>query len=393
MVKVCMVTTSYPRWRGDAGEFLADLARHLVAEQDVQVTVLAPGHPDAPAVENDCGVEIRRLRYFWPAKLEKLAYGHGIPWNLRRSVIAWLNIPFFFLAFGWQILRRGRRADVIHGHWGILGALAVFLRPLHRRPVMITVHGTDLRISFAPIRWITRWAIRRANIVTTPSPDFRDACAEIRGSDESCHFVPHGLTFPGLDEIRRARKAATGARGGVGIVTVGRLIVERRHALLIRAFARFRAETPSATLTIVGDGPERASLESLIEQLGLSEAVRLVGRVAAEDVAGYLLSADLYVSPTTVDTFGLATVEAAAHGLAVITTNVGFPPTLVIEGESGYVVQPDDEDALLEAMKKIISSGKIAAAGARMHQCVEEMGLTWPRCAAGTADLYRAMST
>ena len=385
-----MLTTSYPRWNGDAGEFLADLVKHLADGEGVQVVVLAPGDAAAPSVERSGGAEVRRLKYFFPPRLQKLAYGDGIPWNLRRSLWAWLNVPCMLAVFAWNLCARyAGSADVVHAHWGVLGALAVLTRPIHRRPVMLTVHGTDLRIRFAPIRWITSWAVRYADAVAAPSTEFQRICSRIRGSRGPCCFLPHGIARPSEAEIERARASSGSPGGGARIVSVGRLIPERRHDLLVRAFRRVREKVREATLTIVGGGPQFEPLRALTGELNLRDSVRLIGRVPSGEVPSYLFSADLYVSPTTVDTFGTAVVEAAAHGLPVVTTRVGFPGDLVPEGEGGFVVDPGDEDALAEAMMNVLEDERQRARmGKRMRERIDELDLTWPRCAAATARIY-----
>jgi glycosyltransferase involved in cell wall biosynthesis len=357
------------------------------------VTVLTPAAPGYPGREEAEGVHVRRVRYFWPASAQRLAHGHGIPWNLRESWCARLNVPAFMLAFAWAIQRGARRADVVHCHWGVLGAVAVALRPLHRRPVVVTSHGSDLSTGIAPIRWVSRWALRRADAVTTPSPDYVELCAQIRGGAVDVHFTPHGVAPPGDWQAVCRMRGEARRPGGPHLVSVGRLIRERRHAALVRAMVALRQQHPEATLTLVGDGPEAAALRALAGGLGLGDAVRLPGAVAPADVPQFLLEADLYVSPTTVETFGLAAVEAAAHGLPVVTTRVGFPPELV-GADGGWTVPPGDDEALQGALAEAAGDAderrrRAAAAFAR----VQAMGLTWTAAARKMIAVYESVTS
>lgn len=116
------VTTSYPRWQGDHSDtVLAGLTGHLVSEQKVIATVLAPADIGAARLESAPGLEVRRLRYFWPARWQKLSYGAGIPWNLTCGMMPWVNLPFFLAVFAGTICRHARKADVVHAHWGVMG--------------------------------------------------------------------------------------------------------------------------------------------------------------------------------------------------------------------------------------------------------------------------------
>ena len=390
-MRVCLVTTSYPRWGGDAADtFLGALARHLAGARGLDVTVLAPGSPDAPARERCGRLRVHRVAYFWPRRLQRLAYGAGVPWNLAHRPLAWLNLPCFLAAMGRAILRHAPHCDVIHAHWGGVGALAVGLRRFHRRPVVLTVHGSDWRSGLAPIRWATRWAVRRADAVTTPSREFHAEMAGLREGRGRCCFIPNAVELPPLEDLARPRGSSA---AGPHIISVGRLIPQRRHDLLIGVLAALRPRFPGATLTLVGDGPARAGLERQARDLGLAEAVQVTGWLDPAVVSRCLKRADLYVSPTTVESFGMAVAEAAAHGLPVVTTRVGYAAHLVLDGETGYVVAPGDADALAVAVAKALADPEgCRRMGRRGRRRVEDLGLVWPKVAARFADLYAALA-
>lgn len=392
-LRVCVVTTSYPRWPGDlAGTAMAGLTSHLASEQKMEMTILAPAHVGALSRESAPGLEIRRLRYFWPARWERLAYGAGIAWNLTGGLMPWINLPSFLVVFAGAICKYARKADVVHAHWGVMGALAILTRPIHRRPVVVTIHGTDWRTRIFSIHWLTYWAIKHADVVTTPSMEFHQEFCRIRTDKQRCYFIPNGIDYPAREEVERQRAALGSFDNGVRIISVGRLIPERRHDLLVRAFAKIKRRFGSATLTLVGDGPSRNSLILLAAKQRLSDSVRLVGSVPPAEVPRYLLSSDLYVSPTSIESFGMAVLEAAVYGLPVITTQVGFAARIVVDGETGYTVPPNDEHALVEAMTRMLEDpGQLRAAGRRMRERVEQLELTWSACAQKIAALCRLL--
>jgi glycosyltransferase involved in cell wall biosynthesis len=270
-----------------------------------------------------------------------------------------------------------------------LGALAILTRRFHRACVVLTVHGSDLRSAMAPIRWATAWAIGRAEAVIAVSPELADECRHARPG-ANVHFVPNGVELPKEGDLQALHACAPERPGRPHLVTVGRQVAERRHALLIRAFAEIRAEHPHATLTLVGDGPERETLEAVARECGVSNAVRFTGQVPTERVREYFLVGDLYVSPTTIESFGLSVAEAAACGLPVVTTRVGFPQRLVADGRTGRVVPPDNQVALTAAIRELLAAPEqLRAMGQRMRERLLEMGLTWKSCAARTRNVYR----
>ena len=98
-LRVCMLTTGFPRFQGDLfGTFVLELAQELAAGA-AAVEVLAPHAGGLPTSERFGQVEIRRFRYFCPASRQAVAYGGGIPTNLRTSWAARLQVPFFLLGF------------------------------------------------------------------------------------------------------------------------------------------------------------------------------------------------------------------------------------------------------------------------------------------------------
>ena len=387
-----MITTSYPRHPGDsAGHFVESLAKHLADEQDVHVDVFSPADHGSPTTESQGRINVRRLRYFWPSRWQCLAYGAGIPANLRTKKLALLNVPCLLAAFMLALIRRAGRCDWIHAHWGVLGALALWTKPFHRRPIALTVHGSDLRTQNRVIGTLTKFAIKRCDLVMVPSEDFRDRCCELRNEPQDspfCQFVPHGINMPPLDRLESDwRDNSTKPKT---LISVGRLIPERRHDLLIESIPAIRDAHPDVRLILVGDGPERTALESQADQLGVRDHVEFVGHVPVEAVSDQLMRAGLYVSSTNAETFGLAVAEAAGHAMPIVTTDVGFPGQMVIEDETGHVVETNNAAAIADAVLDVLNDAvRQQNMGFAMRSRLDEMKLTWSASAARVATLYR----
>ncbi|MFQ5483238.1 MAG: glycosyltransferase family 4 protein, partial [Nitrospinaceae bacterium] len=100
---ILLLTSTFPRWEDDAQvpRFILDLGRKLTA--DFRVHVLAPHAPNAAREETLHGMRVLRHRYFFPESLQTLAYGAGIPNNLRANPLRWLQAPPFFLG-QWRAL-------------------------------------------------------------------------------------------------------------------------------------------------------------------------------------------------------------------------------------------------------------------------------------------------
>ena len=128
----------------------------------------------------------------------------------------------------------------------------------------------------------------------------------------------------------------------IGIVA--RLDAVKNHPMLLRAFRRVVAELPGTNLVIVGDGPENRDLQGLASSLGISDSVLFLG--ARTDIAELLHTFDLFVLPSFSEGMSITLIEAMSAGLPVVATNVGGNPEVVNHGETGYLVENDNEQEL-----------------------------------------------
>jgi glycosyltransferase involved in cell wall biosynthesis len=150
------------------------------------------------------------------------------------------------------------------------------------------------------------------------------------------------------------------------IIAVGRLIAKKGFANLIRACGLVAERGKSFQCEIIGEGPLENELRAQIEQLGLQNRVALTGSKPQRDVRQRLAAANVFVLPSVLDAQGgmdnLPTVimEAMATGLPVISTNIGGIPEMVVQNETGFLVQPGDSVALAGAIEKVIDDGQLA---------------------------------
>jgi glycosyltransferase involved in cell wall biosynthesis len=150
------------------------------------------------------------------------------------------------------------------------------------------------------------------------------------------------------------------------IIAVGRLIAKKGFANLIRACGLVAKRGKSFQCEIIGEGPLENELRAQIEQLGLQNRVALTGSKPQRDVRQRLAAANVFVLPSVLDAQGgmdnLPTVimEAMATGLPVISTNIGGIPEMVVQNETGFLVQPGDSVALAGAIEKVIDDGQLA---------------------------------
>lgn len=265
-----------------------------------------------------------------------------------------------------RLLARGRY-DVLHAHLveaELLTALALLVAPGRR--FVVTKHNDDPFWHRAPVRQIARWVARRADRVIGISEHVARAFVQLGLPAATMRAVHYGLD-PASPGDRAAARAALGLPPDAPVVgTVGRLVPQKGHDLLVAALAHL---PPDVHLAIIGEGERRDALLQQARTLGLDDRVHLAGW--RPDAAALMAAFDLFALPSRWEGFGLVLLEAMAQSLPVVASRVSAIPEIVIDGETGRMVPPDDVPALAVALSHVLASpGRLGANGRRrLEQC------------------------
>ncbi|MBN62234.1 MAG: hypothetical protein CME20_12830, partial [Gemmatimonadetes bacterium] len=314
-LRVGMLTTGFPRFEGDLfGTFVLELAREL-AGSGAAVEVLAPHEGGVATRETFGAVAVRRFRYFWPAKRQAVAYGGGIPTNLRTRWAARLQVPFFLLGFWWSAFKLVRRAQVVHCHWTITGLVGLLATRLWRRPLVLSVRGSDIHLVDKGLlavlhRRIYGWM----DAVVAVSEDIATKLGQCGVPRDKVIVVPNGVDsrFQPGDRAAARREFDLPAEGRV-VLFVGLLVPVKGLELLVEALSLLEGEKPLCLL--VGSGPQQESLERTAAELGLTDHLRFVGRRPSDEIPRWMAAADLLVLSSLSEGRPNVVLEAQACGL------------------------------------------------------------------------------
>jgi len=338
-VKVVVLTTSYPRGPEDvAGSFVRD-GVELLRRGGVDVTVVSPSS----------------FRHYG------IAYGDGIPANLRARPWRVLLLPLFLVSYAHAARRAACGADVVHAHW-LPSALAGVATG---RPLVVQLWGSDVALARrAP--WLARLLLRRARVVVCASSALASDARALGGRD--VRVVPASVPVP----------------GSVGppddpphVLYVGRLAEEKG----VRVLAEAARGLP---LVVVGDGPLRSLTPGAL------------GFVAPAELGAYYERAAVVVAPSLREGYGMTVREAMAHGRPVVASAVGGLVDAVEDGVTGLLVPPGDAEALRGALERLLADPGLrerlgAAARSRVRETLSadaELGaLQGAYAAAGGASL------
>jgi glycosyltransferase involved in cell wall biosynthesis len=384
LMRICFLATSYPRWRGDlSGSFIEALADKLTANHGCEITVIAPYAPGSQLSERRGRIEVRRFRYAWPDRIGRLCYDGGIPAALQlRPWMVW-QVPGLLASMFKQAVACASHADLIHCHWTICGFVGLQARSVHRRPVVVTAHGSDVSLapSLSLLQMLNRQVVRRADAMVVVGSRQLSALA-VAGCRSRVAHIPNGVDDVFLPDPLPSCK-------DVDLVFVGRMAPEKRPDLLIEALSELGRRGVRPRTRLVGDGPLCSVLARKIGEAGLSH-VELVGPVAREDVAAELDRAAALVLVSSREGFPTVVLQAMARGLAVLCTDVGSICDVVRDGTNGELLPAKITAAMLaERLERFLCDRqRIAAMGAAARTTVRT-DYTWDLAARKYYDLYR----
>jgi glycosyltransferase involved in cell wall biosynthesis len=358
--KILVLTTTFLRWRGDTDPpFVFELCRRLAGNFDV--TVLAPHFPGSASEENMDGIRVVRFRYFFEP-WEKLAYGSGggILARIRINPLWGLLVPFLVAGQVLATLRmlRRERFDLIHAHWLVPQALSVIIvRVLSGRdiPALATAHGGDLYgLRGRLMDRLRGFVLSKIDAVTVVSRAMAEDLVRSGVPREKVRVIPMGT------DLTKMFCPGPVSRNAKQVLFVGRLVKKKGCRYLIEAWPKVIAKEASARLLIVGDGPERESLEKRAVELKTGDSVRFLGALPQASLPDLYRSSAVVVFPSIVgrggdrEGFGLVLVEALGCECAVVVTDLPAMRDIVQDGETGLVVRRESSEEIAGAVLRLL---------------------------------------
>jgi glycosyltransferase involved in cell wall biosynthesis len=257
-------------------------------------------------------------------------------------------------------LIRNSPADLVHLHVPNPGAAFSFLTSGHHGKLVITHHADTL--GRKALRWMSdvfvRKAMERAAAIIVTSERYFKSSVELAPFREKCRVIPLGIDLSQAAEDDDATVGKLRAEFGEPLVlAIGRLVPYKGFDILIRAM-----KSVDAKLLVIGTGPKSAELQALIDNSGIQDRVKMIGRV--DDLSPYFRAASLFVmsSTTRAEAFGIAQLEAMAAGLPVINTDIDSGvPEVSIDQETGITVPAGDVNLLAEAIELLLMRADLRA--------------------------------
>ena len=339
-IHVVMIIQGYFPRIGGAERQLAALAPAL-RDEGVAISVLTRRYPGLKPFELIEGIPVYRL---------------PIPGPVPTAALV-------FTAAAVPLLRR-LKPDVVHAHEMFSPATtAVAAHRWLGLPYAVTAHrsgplGDVARMQNRPFGKRRLQAIRQtAAAFFVISREIDQELGTLGIEKSRRHYVPNGVDTTSFMPVATEQKAALRQELGLpldGTITMfaGRLVAEKRINHLVSVWPQVRATYPNATLLVLGSGEEAANLKT-------AAGAGVIFGGGVHNVTPYLQAADVFVLPSVAEGFSVAMLEAMATEKAVLLTDVGGARDAIDHGANGWLVPPDDPQALQAALIHLLSDAAL----------------------------------
>jgi glycosyltransferase involved in cell wall biosynthesis len=425
-MKICMLTTSYPKYTGETtAPFIEEIAAGL-ARRGHSIHVVAPFHPDLRRGAIERGVHLHFFRYSPWRALNIWGYAEALradvglrgralaaaPLALGAGILALLKVTSPERAarnreHSSPFISHRSSFDLIHAHWVLPnGPPAALVAQMRGLPLVVSLHGSDVSMAerAAPLTLAAATAFRAAAAVTACSSDLLQRALRLGARSGGIEVIPYGVDpsafHPDLHAGALVRAELGLPADTPLIVTVSRLVYKKGLTYLLEALPCILARHPRTALIIGGYGDLRDELERRAAELGVASSVHFPGQLDRERAARYISAADVYAVPSirdhsgNVDGLPNALLEGMGAARPIVASCVAGIPEVIDDGRHGLLVSERDSDALAQAIIRLLDDRELAErlGLAARRRVLEE--LTWDTTAERFERTYqRALGT
>lgn len=356
-MRILLLNYEYPPLGGGGGVAMKCLAEGFVAAGH-QVDVITSGYKGLPAEEQVGGVAIYRVKTV------------GRKGSATATWLAMASFLFFGFIKGIRLCRK-QSYDLLNTHFVLpTGPLGYILSRLFRFPNILSIHGGDIydpSKKHSPHRhWYYRriiaFLLKKADVVVAQSENTKENAKAYYAAQESIPVIP--LPYKPEKYPDRSRSALGLVEEQTYLIAVGRMVIRKGFHCLLESLIHL-PETVS--LILVGDGPERKTLEQRAVALGIQQRVVFCGRVSEEKKYQFLRAADIYVLSSLHEGFGIVLQEAMHAGLPIVATNIGGQMDMLEHEQNALLIPVQDATAIAQAVQRVQSDAALRVALCESH--------------------------
>jgi glycosyltransferase involved in cell wall biosynthesis len=381
-MKILFLTNAYPDFESSyRGIYIKKMAT-LLKNEGYDITVVTPKiHKGSHFFEEQAGIKVYRFPFFARNKL--LIEYKKIPY--LRMILYY--ITGFFVTI-YAVIKN--RCHLIHVHWAIpTGLIGVFVGALLKKPLFVTVHGSDFRMALEGSTFLKKiflFVCRKARSLNCVSEVMKREIERMGIEEEKISTFPMGVDEAFLETGKNRKKELS--KRPFTILSNRSLLPIYNVSLLIRAIPIVLKEEPEVKFLIAGDGLERKSLEKEAKKLNINSSVRFLGRVPHEEMPNLLSQTDVYVSTSLYDGTSVSLLEAMASGAFPIVTNIPSNREWVTDGENGFLVPTDDKKYLARKIIESLQNPSLLEKSYQKNVLITKEKVSWPKMIKKIQEIY-----
>lgn len=383
---VLVLSTSFPlSINSISGVFVKSLVDAL--SKHCRLALLVPGDTNADLRLNE-QYKVLRFRY-GPLFMQRLAHlPGGIPAQIKQQPAYLMLVPVFLLSFLVSLFVCSRGVKTVHANWAVTGAIAGLVKCVRRYKLVTTLRGEDVKQDLGlPNRLFLSLSLRFSDHIVLVSSDMMGLLSLMYPKYKNKMMVIHNGVADDFSAPQTFRKLQDG--GLLNLIFVGSLIKRKNVMTILEALSALGSVGKGICLNIVGDGPEKASLEHFVQTQDLASEVIFHNELTQPDVARLMRECQVYVSASLHEGRPNGVIEAMASGCCVILSRINGHLELVGDQQRGVLFEASSAMDLKEKLVDLIASPEtVSNLGGAARQYIKNEGLTWGGCAAHYLSLF-----
>jgi len=381
-MRILFLTNAYPDFDSSyRGIFIRKMVSLLKAD-GYDIAVVTPRiYKKSRYLEEQNGMKVYRFPFFSGNRL-----------LIEYDRIPYLRMCFYyisgFLVTLYAFIRH--RCQMIHVHWAIpTGLIGVGIAFLSRKPLMVTIHGSDFRLAMAQSSFLKRiflYVCKRANHLHCVSDGMKRELEALGINGGRVSAFPMGIETDFLNKEGGQRVGFD--KRPTTILSNRNLLPIYNVSLFIRAIPLVLKEESKVKFLVAGDGPEREELEREAKSLSIGNFVQFLGRIPHDAMLNLLNQTDIYVSTSLHDGTSVSLLEALGSGAFPVVTDIPSNREWISDGENGFLVPTDEERVLaIRIIEAIRDRSLVEKASQKNLRLVTEKVL-WPATIEKTKRVY-----
>jgi glycosyltransferase involved in cell wall biosynthesis len=385
-ISILFLTNAYPDFDSSyRGIFIKKMASFL-QRNGYEVPVVTPKiYKGSHYFEEQDGIRVYRFPFLARDKL-----------LIEHNKIPYLRMMIYYVTGGlftvYVIMRQ--RCRLFHVHWAIpIGPIGVLLGAILRKPVVVTIHGSDFRLAMGKsflLKKVFFWVCKKATYLHCVSEVMRREIERFGIKREKISTFPMGVDEAFFERGRNRERDLN--HPPITVVSNRNFLPIYNVSLFIRAIPLVLKEGPEVKFIIAGEGPERQNLEKEVTDLKISSHVQFLGQIPHGEMPDLLSRATIYVSTSLYDGTSVSLLEAMACGAFPVVTEIPSNQEWITNGQNGFLISTSNESHLARKIVEALRRPALLTEASKKNRRIVEERAHWKCTIREITGIYEGLS-